>query len=193
MKCFIFLVLFLVSSCLAIFFYFDTGDDPRVSLAETLNNTANTIKTESLSEKAALPGRSFVQNNRAAIPRPEPFPEKVTLLPVARRSAALHQKESAPEEDLEILAELLRVYQRACQSQPAGVNGDIMAALVGQNAKGVAVFPSTHPAFNREGALLDRWGTPYYFHSQSSTELEILSAGPDRLLWTRDDVSLSES
>ena len=40
----------------------------------------------------------------------------------------------------------------------------------------------------RDGELVDRWGTPYFFHSVSAEKMEIVSAGPDKELWTDDDV-----
>jgi hypothetical protein len=38
--------------------------------------------------------------------------------------------------------------------------------------------------------MCDRWGTPYFFHQVSKTEMEIRSAGPDRRMWTGDDSQL---
>ena len=36
--------------------------------------------------------------------------------------------------------------------------------------------------------ILDRWGAPYFFHQLSKNEMEIRSAGPDKAMWTNDDV-----
>ena len=36
--------------------------------------------------------------------------------------------------------------------------------------------------------LQDRWGTPYHLHPQAQGKLGVRSAGPDRELFTRDDV-----
>jgi hypothetical protein len=41
---------------------------------------------------------------------------------------------------------------------------------------------------NENGELVDPWGTPYFFHQLSGTEMEIHSAGPDKIMWTRDDL-----
>ena len=41
---------------------------------------------------------------------------------------------------------------------------------------------------HRDGELCDRWGTPFFFHAESAARMEIRSAGPDRRLWTEDDV-----
>ena len=41
---------------------------------------------------------------------------------------------------------------------------------------------------NARGELVDNWGTPFFFHSLSRTEMEIRSAGPDHKMWTGDDL-----
>ena len=41
---------------------------------------------------------------------------------------------------------------------------------------------------NSQGELIDPWGTPYFFHQLSGTEMEIHSAGPDKVMWTQDDL-----
>jgi hypothetical protein len=41
---------------------------------------------------------------------------------------------------------------------------------------------------NKHGELVDPWGTAYFFHQLSGKETEIRSAGPDKILWTADDL-----
>jgi len=36
--------------------------------------------------------------------------------------------------------------------------------------------------------LVDAWGTPFFFHQLSGHEMEIHSAGPDKIMWTADDL-----
>jgi hypothetical protein len=36
--------------------------------------------------------------------------------------------------------------------------------------------------------LIDRWGTPYFFHALSGEHMEIHSAGPDRQFHSADDL-----
>jgi len=47
--------------------------------------------------------------------------------------------------------------------------------------------------FAAAGLALDRWKTPYFSHKQSESKIEIISAGPDRRLWSSDDIRLTES
>lgn len=41
---------------------------------------------------------------------------------------------------------------------------------------------------NGKGELIDAWGTPFFFHQLSGEQMEIHSAGPDKLMWTLDDL-----
>jgi len=41
---------------------------------------------------------------------------------------------------------------------------------------------------NDQGEMIDPWGTPYFFHQISGTQMEIHSAGPDHVMWTSDDL-----
>ncbi len=41
---------------------------------------------------------------------------------------------------------------------------------------------------NAGGELVYSWGTPFFFHQLSATQMEIRSAGPDRVMWTADDL-----
>ena len=54
-----------------------------------------------------------------------------------------------------------------------------------------ALIPPDHPAINRRGELCDRWGTPFFFHAESAKQMSIRSAGPDKKMWTDDDVVFS--
>lgn len=121
-------------------------------------------------------------------PRPAPFPRLKTTHPVAEESIRILGPDTPAREDLQIVQALLECYGRALGAQPAGDNGDIVAALTGENPKGLVFVPPSHPAIGRDGRLLDRWGTPIFFDSVSRTETRIRSAGPDKTLWTGDDL-----
>lgn len=125
-------------------------------------------------------------------PQPQPIPTNVTVLPVAEESLRLHGTGVTPEEDLQILQTLLEGYRRALHANPSGENAEIIAALRGANSLGIAVLAPKHHAIRKDGQLVDRWGTPYFFHSISTTHTEIRSAGPDRRLWTADDIQAGE-
>jgi hypothetical protein len=110
---------------------------------------------------------------------------------LASMAARLNSTDHEPREDLEILEELLSIYRRALGGNPSGDNSDVVAALVGNTPQG-AFFPRQSPAL-RDGQLLDRWGTPYWFHPNSGHSMEIRSAGADKQLFTPDDIILNPS
>lgn len=110
---------------------------------------------------------------------------------LATLAARLNSRDHEPEHDLEILEELLSTYRRALGGNPSGDNSDIAAALIGDAPRG-AFFPRQSTAL-RDGQILDRWGTPYWFHPINATTTEIRSAGPDRQLFTSDDIVLNPS
>jgi hypothetical protein len=106
----------------------------------------------------------------------------------------LHAETTTPERDLEIIRDFVSIYSRASGGNPVGDNADITAALTGTQYPGQKghFFPRGHSAV-RSGQLVDRWGSPYWFHPNSSSQMEIRSAGPDRQLFTGDDQVLNPS
>lgn len=71
---------------------------------------------------------------------------------------------------------------------PLGDNEDIVKALAGGNRYGDVLIATNDPAINERGQLIDRWGTPYHFHARSGDAIDVRSAGPDRILFSEDDV-----
>lgn len=107
----------------------------------------------------------------------------------------LHNQENPPERDLEIVQQFLTLYGKAFkEGMPTGDNRDITAALIGvaDVTRPGQLFPRNHRAI-RDGQLIDRWGTPFWFHPNSSSQMEIRSGGPDKQMFTQDDVILNPS
>lgn len=71
---------------------------------------------------------------------------------------------------------------------PMPDNEAITRFLQGENNHGVAWIRPGHPSVSRDGELLDRWGSPLFFHRESSRMILFRSAGPDREVWTEDDI-----
>jgi hypothetical protein len=82
-----------------------------------------------------------------------------------------------------------RHYSSVFGGNPVGTNPEITQALNGANPKQIN-FIKTEDGMriNAQGELVDSWGTPFFFHQLSATEMEIRSAGPDRKMWTADDL-----
>ena len=80
---------------------------------------------------------------------------------------------------------MLRGYRAAFGENPIGSNAEITRALTGANSR-KANFGGDELKI-KDGQMVDRWDHPYFFHQLSRTEMEIRSAGPDGIMWTRDD------
>jgi len=103
--------------------------------------------------------------------------------------SSFHRPGEAPIVALERIERLLRHYAQGNNgAMPTGTNREITAALAEPDAYGVAAIPRDHPDVNAEGELTDRWGSAYFFHALASSRMEIRSAGPDRSLYTADDL-----
>ena len=83
----------------------------------------------------------------------------------------------------------IRDYGSMFGGNTVGNNAEITRALNGDNPKQVK-FLSAESGLrvNAKGELIDPWGTPLFFHQLSGNETEIRSAGPDKVMWTADDL-----
>jgi hypothetical protein len=90
--------------------------------------------------------------------------------------------------ELDNVSFAIRDFRTALKENPVGSNAEITRALLGDNSKQVKTPVPSGSSINAEGELCDRWGTPYFFHQLSSNSMEVRSAGPDRKMWTGDDL-----
>lgn len=96
-----------------------------------------------------------------------------------------------PENDLDLMAQLMDNFillEKSAANRPLSANEDWAAELRGRNPAHERFLPDQHAALNARGQLVDRWGTPLFFHALGNGRFEIRSAGPDRKLWTADDI-----
>ena len=93
-----------------------------------------------------------------------------------------------PAPAMEALGMAVRNFGQRFKGNPVGNNQEITAALAGDNPQGVIFLDTGRDRINGRGELVDGWGTPYFFHQLSGTEMEIHSAGPDRQRGTADDL-----
>lgn len=115
----------------------------------------------------------------------------VALREAVLMASELHRDDTTAEADIQVLNELFANYRLVLGGNPVGSdNPEIVAQLIGKNAKQLVLIAPSHPSLTEQGELLDRWGTPYYFHPLARDQMDIRSAGSDGKLWTRDDVSL---
>ncbi len=104
------------------------------------------------------------------------------------KSRKINSATHRTSKDLELLDEIFASYRTVFNANPVGSeNSEFTAALLGDNPKKVVFFDPESPHI-KDGELVDRWGQPFYFHPVSAEELDIQSSGPDKKLWTSDDV-----
>ena len=105
----------------------------------------------------------------------------------------LNSPESEAESDLQLLRKTISVYRQIFRQNPiAGENREVVEALSGKNPYRLIFIASDHPAVDDEGALIDRWGSPFRFHPISGSLMEFSSCGPDTIFGTSDDITLGE-
>jgi hypothetical protein len=97
-------------------------------------------------------------------------------------------KRKAAQRDLQLDKAIssVRDYRSALKQNPVGSNSEITRALLGKNSRGTRYLPSD-VKINDKGELTDRWDQPIFFHQISGALMEIRSAGPDHIMWTKDD------
>ena len=93
-----------------------------------------------------------------------------------------------PENEVQRIQGTVRKYRAAFGQNPVGSNPEITRALAGKNPSGARFLEAAAVSLNDAGELLDLFGTPYFFHPVSGSIMEIRSAGPDRKLFTADDI-----
>lgn len=98
---------------------------------------------------------------------------------------------TSPENDLTQVSHLMENFLllvKSAATRPLSANEDWAAAFRGHNPAHERFLPDRHAASNSQGQLVDRWGTPLFFHALGGGRFELRSAGPDRQLWTSDDI-----
>jgi hypothetical protein len=105
----------------------------------------------------------------------------------------LGSADSPPSMDAATVLSNMRVtvnqYRSMFGENPVGTNPEITRALNGDNPKQARfIKEELGLRINGGGELVDYWGTPFFFHQLSGTEMEIHSAGPDKVMWTADDL-----
>ena len=105
-------------------------------------------------------------------------------------SASPNSKPPARDAQIEVnkVHLMLRDYHTLMGENPVGTNAEIMQAMMGHNPRQATLGPPEGMSLNGKGELVDQWGTPYFFHQLSKDTMEIHSAGPDKVMWTTDDI-----
>jgi hypothetical protein len=142
--------------------------------------------TPSMTREAVSPPADAPTASNVAVPSPRTT-QLAAQTPHTPAATALFNPEQL-EADIENVQLTLRAFRDVLGENPVGTNEEITRALIGDNARQIRLELPDGSSVNAAGRLVDRWGTPYFFHQISRERMEIRSAGPDREMWTADDV-----
>jgi hypothetical protein len=135
---------------------------------------------------------AIIKSNFARVHSPQgtAAPAAVAIvIPPAGPASPLQFTNFEPATVVQNVSRVIRQYGEMFGGNPVGNNQEITSELSGKNPKHIN-FISTDAGMtiNGNGELVDPWGTPYFFHQLSGADTEIHSAGPDRIMWTADDI-----
>lgn len=130
-----------------------------------------------------------------AVVAPPPAPSRFTEDLSAEHLVGYGTAGSDPQRDLEMVKDAVDAFVRSIKisgALPTGSNRELVAALAGENPHRIRFIDPASPFINGDGELLDRWQVPLFFHFVEANDVGVRSAGPDRVLWTADDVTMGE-
>ena len=151
---------------------------PQPSPVETLPPAPAEFSVPPTPPAAAIPAAVIPMPATSPPAAAGAIPGSVNEIPAVREDIS---------KDLSAVDSAIRNYQAVHGENPIGSNAEITTALFENNPKQIRLEIPAGSHVNASGELCDRWGTPYFFHQVSATEMEIRSAGPDRKMWTGDD------
>lgn len=94
-----------------------------------------------------------------------------------------------PEQQTEIIGNLLIDYWITHRSLPTGTQEEVYESLSGKNRKGIVYAPREHPSFTPNGFQAKGDEASVVLHVRSSREgtFDLIHTGPDQLVFTEDD------
>jgi hypothetical protein len=86
------------------------------------------------------------------------------------------------------LANAIAQYAVVFQNYPASNNAELTRNLTGDNSKQVRLINLSESSTNKDGQMVDIWGTPYKFTFNSTNSFVITSAGENHTFGDTDDI-----
>ncbi|MBE7497167.1 MAG: hypothetical protein HS117_19675 [Verrucomicrobiaceae bacterium] len=142
-------------------------------------------------------GKSERNDLETLVERVDRLANVIAQLPPPRKTAAeeillaYSSSSTRQEDDLHAMAHVfsnLRLLVKGDAPFRMGANEEFAAALLGKNAAKEVFLSTPHACLNEKGQIIDRWGSALFFHVRDAQRIDIRSAGPDRVMWTADDL-----
>jgi hypothetical protein len=156
-----------------------------------------TIEQENAAVSAALAKQNtntvaIIESNFARVqPRAQAVPgtAAAVAIPPAGPAKPPEMTDVPPETAVENMSRAIHQYGEMFGGNPVGTNPEITKQLNGGNPKHINfITVAAGMRVDDIGELVDPWGTPYFFHQISGSDTEIRSAGPDKIMYTADDI-----
>lgn len=185
------LVLILLGAALVVWLLLARPPHPAPE-AVPKSQTAQDAAVTNAFSNASPAAQAAIENSFASATTTPAIPPSTTLVPVPAPAGPAFAPEittMTPETVLENVRSTIRNYGQRFGGNPVGNNAEITRALGGENP-GQVNYLSADAGLrvNEKGEAIDAWGTPFFFHQLSGTVMEIHSAGPDKKMWTADDL-----
>jgi hypothetical protein len=178
-----FILLFVCTAVAGLYLFFNPAKNPHPATAEESASVTSSTRQNNPAEGAVVLPSTINSNPSPA--SPANLADRAGIAP----PAAATVENIPPAIFVENVSRAIRQYGAMFGGNPVGTNPEITAQLNGGNPKHINfVQPDAGMRINEKGELVDVWNTPLFFHQVSGTETEIHSAGPDRIMWTPDDL-----
>jgi hypothetical protein len=179
-------VLVAVAVALAVWFFFsEKRIAPPKTIAAENSAVANALANQNPATVA------IINSNFTRVQTPPENPASAVAISTAPSGtpSPLQFTNFAPATVLQNVSRAVRQYGEMFGGNPVGTNPEITSQLAGNNPKHINfITAEAGMRVNENGEMVDAWGTPYFFHQISGTDMEIHSAGPDKIMWTSDDL-----
>ncbi len=96
----------------------------------------------------------------------------------------------SPQRDLTDVWQMIAGFRMILKDSMPSIadNASLVRALLGENSARIRLLAPGFPFLTEQKELVDRWGTPLFFHVVSGGNIAVRSAGLDRTFWTADDL-----
>jgi hypothetical protein len=142
-----------------------------------------------LGKDSSKTSSSETQANDPALSASLPKPDPTAGLTPSTLDALL-KPDLTPQQQTDIIGQLLLDYYSTTHTLPNGTWEEICAQLSGQNKAKLAIVPSGHPALGKSGFQSDTESPGIVLHVISSSQavFDLIHTGPDKLPFTEDDL-----
>jgi hypothetical protein len=158
-----------------------------------------TVQQQNAAVAAALAAQSsntvaIIQSNFAHVPTPPaamivPGTAAQLSTPPAGPATTPELTDVPPETAVENMSRAIKQYGQMFGGNPVGTNPEFAKQLGGDNPKHINfISADSGMRLDGNGELVDPWATPYFFHQISGSDTEVRSAGPDKIMYTADDI-----